>query len=78
MCRVWFRKFTCLCCKIRCFWRGPDHARQLTIINIYYYTDGNHDDYRAGAKLDATEEDACATADVSAPKLPPKPQPQVE
>ena len=39
--------------------------------NTYYYTDRND------AKLDATEEDAC-TADVSAPKLPPKPQPQVE
>ena len=47
------------------------------IIPGLYYSDGNNDDYRAGAKLDVTEEDAC-TADVSAPKLPPKPQPQVE
>ena len=50
------------------------HAYQ---VSINYYADRNDNDLSAGTKLDVTEDDTC-TADVSAPKLPPKPQPQVE
>ena len=45
---------------------------------LFIYTDGNGDDHRASAKLEATEEDTFIIANMSAPKLPPKPQPQIK